>query len=417
LNLSPTFAIALRFFLESKRSMLLSATGVIFGVGFFICGQAQTQGFQDYFIETILGTKGAVIVSDRFQRSFSKILQDKSGGMLAVSNPQSRKYYPGISDAYRVMQALMAYPNVVACAPVVEDNVTVRYSFRREVADLQGIDLAYHLQTTVLADQMISGDIETFRDNPDGLIMGSLLADRMEVKAGQNVFVNGPGGESRRFKLTGIFESGVSVIDEKRIYTHRRAAQSVLHTPFETSFIVVKLKDPNRAPQDCDAFEELLYHRSRSWQEREKGNMQIFHALRISAGLGISCIILLAGFGIFNVLTMSVLEKTKEIAILRSMGYTRNDISAIFLWQGFFVAALGIGVGWIFGALMTYGVSTIPIKIRGILKADHFIVAWSIGHYVWAAILASLSVFIAAFIPARRAAHVDPVNILRGSSQ
>jgi lipoprotein-releasing system permease protein len=239
----------------------------------------------------------------------------------------------------------------------------------------------------------------------------------MEVKVGHNVFINGPSGDSRRFKITGIFESGVNVIDEKRIYAHRRAAQAVLHMPFETSFIVVKLKDPDRAPQDSEAFEELLSHRSRSWQEREQGNMQIFHALRISAGLGISCIILLAGFGIFNVLTMSVLEKTKEIAILRSMGYTRNDISAIFLWQGLLVAILGILAGWVFGAMLTYGVSHIPIKIRGILKADHFIVAWSLGHYLWAAFLASISVFIAAYIPARRAAHVDPVNILRGSSQ
>ncbi len=82
--------------------------------------------------------------------------------------------------------------------------------------------------------------------------------------------------------------------------------------------------------------------------------------LRISAGVTVSLIILLAGFGIFNVLTMSVLSKVKEIAILRSMGYRRIDISAIFLWQGALIAAVGSLLGCLLGAVMTWGVSQIP---------------------------------------------------------
>ena len=93
-------------------------------------------------------------------------------------------------------------------------------------------------------------------------------------------------------------------------------------------------------------------------------------------------IILLSGFGIFNVLSLSVMQRVKEIAILRSMGYDRGDIAAIFLWQGVCVAVIGIVFGWALGALLTYIISKIPVNFRGILRTDYFIVDWSIYHYM-----------------------------------
>jgi lipoprotein-releasing system permease protein len=136
----------------------------------------------------------------------------------------------------------------------------------------------------------------------------------------------------------------------------------------------------------------------------------------MSVAITVSLIILLAGFGIFNVLTMSVLTKIKEIAILRSMGYRRIDISAIFLWQGALIAMAGSVLGCLLGALMTWGVSHIPIRIRGLLYANYFLVTWDWRHYLFATVLAILAVFIASYVPARRAAGLPPVVTLRGSS-
>src|SRR5260370_9046746 len=109
--------------------------------------------------------------------------------------------------------------------------------------------------------------------------------------------------------------------------------------------VIEKMSDRGRAPGLASHFENLFQHGAQSWQEREEGNLQIFSTLRISAAITVSLIILLAGFGIFNVLTMSVLSKVREIAILRSMGYRRIDISAIFLWQGALFAAVASLLG------------------------------------------------------------------------
>jgi lipoprotein-releasing system permease protein len=107
----------------------------------------------------------------------------------------------------------------------------------------------------------------------------------------------------------------------------------------------------------------------------------------------------------------------REIAILRSMGYRRGDISAIFLWQGLLVAVIGSTFGCGLGALLTWGVSRIPIKMRGFFATEHFLVSWSWYHYLAAVAIAFGGVFLASYFPARRAAKLAPVTILRGSGQ
>lgn len=163
--------------------------------------------------------------------------------------------------------------------------------------------------------------------------------------------------------------------------------------------------------------EEVLRHSAASWQEREKTWLGVFRALRISSGITVSVFSLIAGLAMFNTLAMIVLEKTKEIAILRSMGYTREDISQVFLWQAAIVLTIGAVLGWILGATITYAVSQTPIRIRGIFATDTFIVAWSIWHYVAATVTAVVMVLVASLIPARRAARLEPGDIIRGTAQ
>ena len=198
---------------------------------------------------------------------------------------------------------------------------------------------------------------------------------------------------------------------------HLSEARSLLKKVSGASFLQVALFDRNRAPQDAAQMEEVLRHGAKSWQEREKSWLNAFYALQISAALTVSTIILISGLGMFNTLAMLVIEKTKEIAILRSMGYTREDISRIFLWLGAIVLGLGTVGGWALGAGITYGVSKWPIHITGIFTAETFQVHWSITHYIVATISATIVVMTAAVIPARRAARLEPGDIIRGTSQ
>jgi len=414
---SPSFQIALRFLLAHKRSLGLSALGVIFGVGSFIAALAQTQGFETFYINTVLGSEGSVVITDRFQEEHTKIIDAGADKMVLTASEQKRKFYPGIADAYRMIRALMNYPEIVACSPITEGRAFLRSGFSSEAVSLQGIDLDLHLRTTDFGKQVSKGSMDDFRNNPNGACVGASLAERMHLVAGQDIYITGPGNQSRRFRIDVIYETGVWDFDIKNVFVHSRTAQSLLQEPYFTSFMLVKLRDPSRAPEIAAEIEDLVSHSAASWQKRQAGNLAIFDALRISAGIVVSMIILLSGFGIFNVLSLSVMQRTKEIAILRSMGYQRSDIAAIFLWQGGCVALVGIILGWALGGALTYIISIIPVNFRGILRTDYFIVEWSLTHYILAAVLAVIAVFVASYVPARRAAKLEPIDTLRGTGQ
>jgi len=409
---TPPLYIALRFLTNRKRSLILSLSGVVFGVAIFICTQAQTQGFAQHFIDSTIGSNGALVVRTRFRERYENL----SATAKTSTNAAHRLYFEGIHDANEIMRVSRQFSNVACCSPVLRGTVSARAGFENATVDLFGINPVLHVQTTDLRTELVKGDFDDFRNNTSTVIIGSKLAELLDVSAGDAIQLLSPRGEYWRFTVAAIARSGIGAIDSTRVYCHSRIAQSLLHRPYSASMIIYKLRDPNRAPALASHFEALFHHVAQSWQEREESNLQIFFTLRISAAITVSLIILLAGFGIFNVLTMSVLAKVKEIAILRSMGYRRFDISAIFLWQGAMIAAAGSVIGCIFGALMTWGVSQIPIRIRGLLYADHFLVVWDWRHYIWATLLAIVAVFIASYVPAQRAAQLPPVATLRGSS-
>jgi lipoprotein-releasing system permease protein len=410
---TPPLYIALRFLTHRRRALLLSLSGVVFGVAFFICMQAQTQGFAKYFIDSTLGSNGALVIRSRFEpRQVGSIVPTKT----SRTNVAHRQYFEGITNVSEIMRVSRQFSNVASCSPVLRGTLSARSGFENATVEVYGIDPALHLQTTDLAHQVAAGSLYEFRNKPTSVIIGSRLAETLNVEVGDTVQLLSPGGEYRRFGVAAIAKSGVGTIDTTRLYCHARVAQTLLRKPYAASMIIYKLRDPDRAPALAHHFESLFQHDAASWQEREASTLHLFLTLRLSAAITVSLVILLAGFGIFNVLTMTVLSKMKEIAILRSMGYRRRDVSAIFLWQGGLIAAAGSLIGCIAGALLSWGVGKIPIRLRGLLSTDYFVVAWDWRHYVWAILLAMISVFIASYVPARRAAELPPVVTLRGSS-
>ena len=411
--MTAPFYIAVRFATHRKRSLLLSLVGVVFGVGIFIATQAQTQGFAQFFINSTIGSNGSLILRSRFQpRAQGLVVPTKNVSAL----PARRNFFEGIHDVSEIMRVSRQFSNVVACSPVLRGNVSARSGFETTTVELFGIEPASQLRTTDLGKQIIDGKFDDFTNNTSSVILGYKLADQLEVGCGDSIQLLSPGGEYWRFVVAAIARSGVGAIDATRVYAQTRVAQRLLKKPYQASMIIYKLRDPERAPELATHFETLFHHTSQSWQEREESTLQLFVMLRLSAAVTVSLMILLAGFGIFNVLTMSVLSKIREIAILRSMGYRQVDISAIFLWQGALIATVGSLFGCLLGAFLTWVVSKVPIHIRGLLYTNHFLVVWDWRHYLGATLLAGIAVFIASYVPAKRAALLQPVDTLRGSS-
>src|SRR5437868_11058738 len=194
--------------MHRKRALLLSLSGVVCGVAFFICMQAQTQGFAKYFIESTLGSNGALVVRSRFQpRQVGSIVPTKTSN----TNTAHRQYFEGITNANEIMRVSRQFSNVVSCSPVLRGTLSARSGFENATVDLYGIDPALHLQTTDLAHQIAGGSLYDFRNKPDSVIMGSRLAQTLNVEVGDTVQLLSPVVQYRRFELSVIGKCGCGV--------------------------------------------------------------------------------------------------------------------------------------------------------------------------------------------------------------
>lgn len=395
--------------------MLMSLSCTVLGVGLFILTQATTSGFEKLFINTILGTDGAILIQDKAQDTLRQMTAG-GGSDFLISQRQGIKYIEGVEEPKLIIEALKDFSNVSGASPVLKGSVLLRADFKNEGAQIYGISLDEHLKVSDLGRQIVQGDIASFREQPTGALVGRELADRLQLSVGNSFIIEFQGQRSRH-TVSALYETGVSQIDKVRLYIHLVEARSILRKASGVTFVQVNIFDKDRAPQNAAMMEEVLKHSAKAWQEREKTWLETFRALSISSAITVSVFTLIAGLAMFNTLAMIVLEKTKDIAILRSMGFERRDITQIFLWQAAIVLMIGALLGCIVGGLSTWAASYIPLNISGIFKTKTFAVSIDPWHYIQAVSTAAVMVMAASIIPARRAARLEPGDIVRGTAQ
>ncbi|HXQ81261.1 MAG TPA: FtsX-like permease family protein [Opitutaceae bacterium] len=413
--MSQNFRIALRFLTAKKRAMLMSLSCIVLGVGLFVVTQATTSGFQEFFIKTILGTNGAIMIQDKLQATMRSLEAGYNSG-YEIRQKEGQKYIEGIEYPALLTESVLSYRNVSGVSTVLRGTVVIRSSFREQTGQAYGIVLDEHLRVSDLSSQIVQGSLADFRQQLGGALIGRVIADKLQLDAGDSFEMLNQ-GDIHHYKVSAIYQTGVTDIDSVRVYLKMDEARALFKKPTGATYLQVSLFDRNRAREDAAEMTNALQHKADAWQDREKSWLGVFRAFRIATGITVSVFTLIAGLAMFNTLAMIVMEKTKEIAILRSMGYTRQDISRIFLWQAAIVLAIGMVLGCALGAGITYAVSQVPLPITGIFTTHKFLVQWSRWHYIEAVVTAVAMVMLASLIPSRRAARLEPGDIIRGTAQ
>jgi lipoprotein-releasing system permease protein len=414
--MSQNFRIALRFLTAKKRAMLMSLSCIILGVGLFIVTQAATSGFQEFFIKTILGTDGAVRIEDQIQNTMRSTPAGGYNSGYEIRQKEGVKYIEGIEYPDRLTRAVYSFRNVAGVSSVLRGTVIIRSSFRQQTGQAFGINIEDHLKVSDLGAQIVQGSLTDFRAEQGSALVGRVIADKLQLEVGETFEIENV-GDIHHFRVAAIYQTGVNDIDSVRVYIKMDDARALFKKPTGASYLQVSLFNRDRAREDAAEMTNSLEHRADAWQDREKSWLGVFKAFGIATAITVSVFTLIAGLAMFNTLAMIVLEKTKEIAILRSMGYTREDISRIFLWQATIVLAIGTVIGCAIGAIITFAVSQYPLPITGIFTSHKFLVQWSLRHYIEAVIVSILTVMAASIIPSRRAARLEPGDIIRGTAQ
>jgi lipoprotein-releasing system permease protein len=399
-----------------RRQTLVSVLGVALGVAFFIAIAALMRGFQTYFVQQVIDVQPHITIKDETRRPSPQALAIlHPEGAVAVAGVKPRDRVRGIRAPGEKMQILEGIEGVAA-APSLSTQALLRYGARDVSAVLIGIEPTRQRRVSNIEKDLTAGRLEDLRASANGVVLGEGLAFRLGLGMGDTLIAVSPAGVALQMKVVGLFRTGVTALDQGQGYTLLKTAQILADRPNVINRIELRLADVTRAEPLAREIEARFGDRTESWEEQNRNVLTVFVIQNAIMYSVTGAILLVAAFGIYNIISTVVFEKTRDIAILKSLGFTERDIQWLFLLQGAFAGILGALLGWALAALMIEALGQVRFGTETPAGNDRFLLARDWRIYAMAGLFALLSAGLAAIIPARRAARLDPVQIVRGAA-
>jgi lipoprotein-releasing system permease protein len=247
------------------------------------------------------------------------------------------------------------------------------------------------------------------------VVLGRGIAQTIGARIDDSITITSPTGGKSFAKVVGIFDTGVTPVDYSRSYMMINSAQTLLGKKSIINEIVIRLDDYTQAREVAEQIEAISGYKTYSWQEANENFLKIFRIQTIITFFITGALLVVAAFGVLNILIMAVLERVNDIAILKSFGFSRMDITQIFLFQGLVIGLLGSAVGLTIGKLAVEGLRRLPVQVEGLVKSDGLLMSEHLSQYIMAFVGSMVVVLLASVYPARRAAKYDPVEVIRGA--
>jgi lipoprotein-releasing system permease protein len=408
--------IALRQLWDRKLLNGIAVLGVTLGVLTLIGINGIMQGFQVKFLENITKISPHVTIFDKQLRPAPSILaryeDDFVAARVSHETPSDRQLR--INRPAEIVRAVERLDGVTAAAGSLVGSAVLAIGAKEYPVDLRGIDPPRQDRVTPISQYLVKGSFRALSALPDGIVVGSGVASKMSVHLDDLVVVGSALGPKLNLKVVGIFDAGIPPVDNMRVYVTLHNAQTLLGKPDIVGRVDVRLADPDAAPALTEKVERMFGYDAESWQETNSNFLGLFAMQNTIIGFVVSAILAVGGFGILAIQIMIVLQKTRDIAILRSVGFRRADILAAFLLQGAIIALIGAAVGDIAGHYVIVALSHLKTHQEGLVKSETFLVFDDPRFYWYGAAFALLVGLLASVIPALRGSRVEPVDVLRG---
>ena len=411
--------IALTHLSGRVKQTSIAILGVALGVGFFVSMAAMMQGFHGHFEQTIIDVSPHIVMEDEYRkrpRQAVRLKFDPEKNLVVLQGVKPKEEIRGIKDGEKIVQALDNLSGLYV-SPTLEGQVFYRYGSTDVSSNLIGIEPEREVRITTLHKDMKEGELEDLLTHNNGVILGSGLADDLNAEMGDTLTAVSSAGVVKKVKVVGIFHSGIVEFDNAVSYTLLKQAQILQKKANVINVIRFALDDPQAAEETAKMIEERYHYKAVSWQEANEGILSMFIIENMIMYTVTAAILIVACFGIFNIISTLINEKARDIAILKSIGFTESDIQFIFLIQGMVIGLIGMIIGWAMGYAMTRGLEKIPIRMEDVfIDVQHFFVVYSIWHYIIGGAFCVLAAAFAAWLPARKAALLKPVDIIRGAA-
>lgn len=392
--------IALRFLADNPLQTLLISVAISVGAAVIVFITALMMGLQNNVIERTLGTQAHIrIEATQQHNNFSA--RPEGTYVWALESPRAQRLQT-INNWQDVRDALDHYPGLNTVSPLISGPAFAQKGNARASVALMGIDPTRYAGIIQLKDYLVEG---RFSVGASDVMIGSKLAEDLGLRTGDKLRLDAGDNRQAIMDVAGVFELGVRELDSRYVYTDLKQAQTLLNLPGGITILELKISDVFTAEYWAQRIEQLTDLHVQSWME---SNGQLLNALRsqtmttqmIRVFVAMSVI-----FGIASVLAVSVVQRTREIGILRAMGSSQQQILRVFLLQG---GLLGL-CGSLLGVMVGYALVQVFNGIEGRL----FVIRLEPSMLLSAILIATASGVIAAMVPARRAAKYDPAVAIR----
>jgi lipoprotein-releasing system permease protein len=400
--------IAKTYIVSNKKLTAVAVLGVLLGMSIYIFMNSMMVGFDKSSASSVFKSTAHIRVYKDDEISKALIKQNDSKSLII--NPKVVPVNNTIINPNLVIETILKQKEVVVVTPQV--NSTVFYNNgKSQISGLaEGVkpdeaNLMFNINSF-----MVDGNFDLLKSNPNGIVIGSGISEKMNLRINDNLNLTSSKGVNRSFKVIGIFKTNNSILDKTKSYINISASQQLLKEG--TSYITdinVNITDPENAELIASKLSEITGYKAEGWKQANENLMASNKMRKIIITFVSLTILLVAGFGIYNILNMTVSQKINDIAILKAIGFKGKDVIRIFVTQAVTIGFLGV----IGGVLMASVLITILKNVYVGGDIGYFPIDYEPKKYLQGIVIGLVITFFAGFIPAKKAANVDPVEILR----
>jgi lipoprotein-releasing system permease protein len=410
------FDIARVQLFSKPKQTIIAMLGVTFGIGMFIALVGLMTGLNDFTEDITMTSSPDIHIYHDVTAERKTILEEiNPAGLNVVLNQRPKSETSRLRNANQIIESIRKDERVHGVAPTIASQVFYNYGPVQLNGTILGVEIMEEDKLFDLSAKMKEGKLEDLLSHHEGIIMGSGLAKKLNIKKNDRVVITTPQGFTRTLKVVGLFQIGIGVVDNVRSYANLGMVQTLLQQ--DQSYITdinIKLKDRHMAKVMAKEMEARFVYKAEDWQTANATFLTGVTIRNIITYAVSFTLLVVAGFGIYNILNMTIHNKMKDIAILKAMGFAGADVRRIFMFQSLVIGIIGAVAGLLVGFFLSYLISKAPFDGGDVISLDHFPVNFKLKYYVIGIVFGISTTAIAGFMPSRKAAQMDPIEIIRG---
>lgn len=418
INFKVILSIARTHLFSRMKQTSIAALGVTFGISTFIIMMSFMTGLNGMLDSLVLNRTPHIHIYNDIKPSEKQPVDyaDELKNSLNIVHSVKPKFTQArLHNAIGLMQKLKNDPRVRGVTPQVAAQSFYLAGAIQLNGMVTGMNVLDEVDLFNFGDYIVKGDAEDLAKNSEGILLGAGVAKKLSLDVGDRIQISTMSGGIHNLKIVGIFQSGLADFDNIQSYANIKTVQKLLgEGPNYITDVNVKLHDMQLAIPMAKKISED-YNVTAVDIETANAQFEAGTQIRNMISYAVSfALLLVAGFGIYNILNMLIYEKMNDIAILKATGFSGRDVQYIFISQAMIIGLMGGILGLLLGLGGSLAINSLPFETEALPTIKTFPVNFDPGFYSSGIIFALSSTFLAGYLPSKKAKRIDPVEIIRG---